>query len=548
MKARAHRSRMPWKVLLAAALGLASSSGGCADSKRAHIESATVDGNRQDAGDADAGAEPASDECPRTDREQLELEPNDSAGQAQRVQPCVVHKVLGTPDGADADQDWFKVRVPEGVTSLSVTITALRGTGPELWILRAEDQPIEHHALPAGDTLTITTGVTGGEYFIRTRTGAGSEHELFVELSNVAYEIEESNDEPATAETIAFDTTYSAHDSALGTGVDFDWFRLEVPEGAHNLTIEIEDLGEDDPIESELWLVREGAATIEHRVLRGGESTAATIGVEQGEYFVRVVPGEQRAYALRAVVGVARFELEECNDVAETARHVELGASYDGQDSALAGELDWDWFRIAVPAGVAGMTIRLNDIVGETDPDPESGTALWVYRSADNLIEHRMLGPDETADLQIGVVEGEYLLNVLVGEGHAYTLTVAASDMPFELEESNDQRETAPLIEPGVTYAGQGSALDTEDEDQDWFRVVAPDGASSMMVTLTDIGSGQSALPELVAYDASAIQVGYLAPRRGDSASESFRIGGASEHAVVVRSGRGRPYRLVITF
>ncbi len=514
---------------------------------------------------------------PRPDRAGLtfvdEREPDDDLQHAQPLEmPKGVRGTIGEPRAVTgkpprADEDWYQwlvggearqsARVElSGVPAIALALDALDGDGNRL----TGGEGGEGEAVVIPD-LAVEPGKT---YFLRVKPVArpkkekagapppsdpGHGYELVVLPTPLQPgDEEEPNDAPDHASAVPPGADASGW---FGRRKDDDWLRVSTEGPPPGATLRLE-LSAVEGVAPSLQ-VADGA----------GQVLATATGGKGDELRLRNAPSTQPVTLvhLRAESGVnteARWTLRaqweaplpvgaggaeaEPNDTRERATPLPVGIGAPPQTvSGFLWPGDVDWYRVrldgpalarvelAAPEKVNlqlelqaadGATLRKVDDGGAGQP--EVVPAWFVPSSGDLFVKVSARGRESAFDAP-----------------YRLTVTDGTDDGATE-HEPNDAPSAASAIAPGRPERGWISPRG----DEDWYRVVAPDGAQSIRAALT--GGPRGAVVKLLDEQRAP-----LGPAGGASASAPVQPGKVCFVVVRVPDGKtasADPYSLTVSF
>lgn len=227
-----------------------------------------------------------------------------------------------------------------------------------------------------------------------------------------------------------------------------------------------------------------------------GPSSMANLGLEAGEYTLRVDPrGAPEAGPLRlALTSAGRIsdgvEIEP-NDRFEDATRFPLGSSMTGVAEGR------DYFRVDVDAQQAGTTWTLA-------LDAGAEVELWLYDANRVLLQERRGVRGESTGLALA--EGHYYLE-LRGSGDAqYTLSLQPGAAPVE----GDEQEPNDTVAAGTPLGPENQVRgDLAAQDRDVFQLTVT--GEAQLYRLQVVGAG---VTELALLDAAGQRVAFTTGER----------------------------------
>lgn len=287
----------------------------------------------------------------------------------------------------------------------------------------------------------------------------------------LALEESEPNDLGAAATALPVGIRMNGTTDAAG---DVDWYRVVVSEPAA-LSLH---LSRGSPNESVVTLFPAFALGDLERIARvsarGGESRATTLGVDAGEYLVRVdgAPGQYRlAVALSARLPGYVWDVEPNGDPLR-ATPVGSGTAEIAGSANSADDIDWYRFDVDRAPGTV-FELRLLR-VGSAElyqgaPDASSAPIAALTSSGGSV-----------ATLRTGVAASSLYLRVAGVGSVPYAIQPAIVALPegVQWEEEQNGVEALATRVPLTTREVRGTLRSGE---SDWFRVTVPDGALRLL-------------------------------------------------------------------
>lgn len=437
--------------------------------------------------------------------------------------------------GADADNfpynnddDWYSFSVPDNVNSFSLTLRS----GISGWV-RAEITTATGRLLASGETpFDSTTFINGTdfvdgnlsdldsfyseivlnvdevedtEYFFHVWGWDGTDplnsYDFRVDVSfdpppppvgEADDNYEENDDYLNPYDLSSWDGTWLAAIDGYGILSDNDWFRIEIPQNASNLTVELVHNSADGNIDMTLFNSDEALAFREEFGI--GSETIDWDNPKPGTYFIGL-SGDYSGtpYNLRWKTTRSEDNYEENDSLSDAdARFADNSGlilperTWLSKVSGKGIQADDDWYRIEIGANISQLSIisDFNHQDGDIDVELYDSDGFIVGRSVSTT-------DDETLLLNTPA-SGVYYIRVYFGDAaneydlywQALTSSEVANIVEDSYEENDGLNEAFSLGSASHQFLSETSGPATM-TDEDWYAITIGENSLGLNVEAT---------------------------------------------------------------